>query len=395
MRHNTTHQVLDHYIYMKVNDGQRLVDHLPLVVRVLMLLIPDNKGYRSYIRSNIMQMLILAYQEQENTVAWRMLIDDASTFNEEIGEMSFSVLSRCVIGDTNTNSHKHLSDMYALIPAFYALSNDIRNDVNKHGPKVSWRRFVKPGGEEVKAVEAFLKTRIRQASHNRLMVYDGSSAAYKSAANAGSRMQHPPDRAPLWRNDIRATLETDIKASKRLFVTHFMHLFTEVWPEMKAEVQGGEIIPGDLPAGDLAAIQQEYDAKMNVAQHEEMEQKIAAHADMADAEDFDDGENGADDLSDASTKSIEGAHSKEHKRADVVSDPDEDEDNMPDPENNDNDDEAVPAEEEAAGADNHRVWGGHEEIDDGNILQRRPRERKGRGEKRLLQQMNAYGYVDG
>ena len=49
--------------------------------------------------------------------------------NEEGGEVSFSVLSRLVVGDSTRGSFEHVDKYYSLLHLYRAVSSDIRHDI--------------------------------------------------------------------------------------------------------------------------------------------------------------------------------------------------------------------------------------------------------------------------
>ena len=65
-------------------------------------------------RSMMMQLLNLMYQREHNLPSWQMFSRSTAVFNEEVGEHSFSILSRLVLGDTTKCSFAHMDTMYAL-----------------------------------------------------------------------------------------------------------------------------------------------------------------------------------------------------------------------------------------------------------------------------------------
>jgi hypothetical protein len=80
----------------------------------LLIILAENKS-NTYIRSVIMQLLIILHQKQHNLPTWLILKSSLSLFNEEAGEMSFSVLSRCVVGDTIKHKLDYMNNMYCSI----------------------------------------------------------------------------------------------------------------------------------------------------------------------------------------------------------------------------------------------------------------------------------------
>ena len=63
----------------------------------------------------MMQMLLLMHQRHFDLPTWRMFVSTTAVYNEEIGEMSLSQLSRCVLGDTVKAKFQHMHTQYKLI----------------------------------------------------------------------------------------------------------------------------------------------------------------------------------------------------------------------------------------------------------------------------------------
>ena len=93
-------QVLDYGLLIRLDDGRLLVRQLVKVLQVLLALRGSRKS--AYVDGIIMQLLVLLYQHNKSLPMWTMLVNNANVYNEEAGEQAFSVLSRCVLGDTQT-----------------------------------------------------------------------------------------------------------------------------------------------------------------------------------------------------------------------------------------------------------------------------------------------------
>ena len=68
------------------------------LVRVCRVMMCLNQRYRTYPKAIMMKLLLLVHQRQFDLPTWRMFVTSPAVFNEEIGEMSFAQLSRCVLG---------------------------------------------------------------------------------------------------------------------------------------------------------------------------------------------------------------------------------------------------------------------------------------------------------
>ena len=170
------------------------MDHLIKLLQVLIILKrrPKTRSH-DYISPTIAHIMIVLYQKMNNLPVWTMLKHNMAMFNEEAGELSFSILSRCVLGDTTKSKFDHLSDMYSLIHTFRELDNDLRDDEEKTGPKVNWRTRVKPDSEEVTGTSGWLGQMLRKIQYNQVTEYNGEKKGFMSLASPLSTLvgHHP------------------------------------------------------------------------------------------------------------------------------------------------------------------------------------------------------------
>ena len=95
------------------------------LVRVCRVMMCLNQRYRTYPKAIMMQMLLM-HQRQFDLPTWRMFVTSPAVFNEEIGEMSFAQLSRCVLGDTNKAKFQHVHTQYKLTNLYAATTDTLR-----------------------------------------------------------------------------------------------------------------------------------------------------------------------------------------------------------------------------------------------------------------------------
>jgi hypothetical protein len=186
-------QLLDYGIALKLD---RLRFAMPRLVRLLHLMIMLSEGRsNSYIQSVLMHTMIQMHQSQYELPHYKMLKTSLSMTNEEPGEITFSVLSRCCLGDTTKKKIGHVSDMYRNIHNVRSLDDELRRSVDgsNHGRK-NWRRRFPPEDETVCAVRAFLKGRIRAIKANQAQKYDGNATGYINSTSA-AKHQVPYEHA--------------------------------------------------------------------------------------------------------------------------------------------------------------------------------------------------------
>ena len=87
-------QVVDYGLALKSDNGNLLFSHLIKLLRLNMVLVQKN----AYSRSIMMQLLNLMHQREHNLPSWQMFSKSTAVFNEEVGEHSFAILSRLVLG---------------------------------------------------------------------------------------------------------------------------------------------------------------------------------------------------------------------------------------------------------------------------------------------------------
>jgi hypothetical protein len=236
---------------MKVNDGEKMFDQL-FVLLQLQLLMDPSRGGRAYIRCTICQLLVLLYQRRHDLPAWQMLVRDASMYNEETGEMSFSILSRCVQQEQMAAKHKHLDNMYRMVPHIMSIEDDVHADSigGRDGPKFNWRRVAKKEDETCLAMTAYLKQMCRSAALGTRQQYEGKNSESKCYKNAetGNRLLVPLKKTVcFWRNNVHQILVGDLLSTRNFTLTNFgCDNGSHIWPEMKYQ----PFVPPQPPAAD-------------------------------------------------------------------------------------------------------------------------------------------------
>ena len=200
-----------------------------------------------------MQILVLCHLADHNLPMWKMFTSCFQVFNEESGEICFSILARCVLGDTQKSKFDHLNEMYTLLHTYRSIDMDIKTDHFDNMPTGSWRKVIKPDCEEVLATTDWIKSTLRKLSHKSYLVYDGSLAAWKSAAQATQHMVPRLLVEPLTAvHDRDEILKTILEVAQRRFTTQtWGHCMRSVWPEFEHKLDPSlKSIPRDR-AGEI------------------------------------------------------------------------------------------------------------------------------------------------
>ena len=216
-----------------------------MLLRLNMTLTQKN----AYARSMMMQLLHLMYQREHNLPSWQMFSKSTAVFNEEVGEHSFSILSRLVLGDTTKCSFAHMDMMYALIHTYRANNEDMMNDqFRKARPHKRYSLHKKTA--TLDAIRAFMLHVIRQIRADTYKVYSGpheaKNPAYKGAAAASPLMIRRDLTKNMWERANETpinTLMNNMKKEARATYTGDWagKYCVEQWPEMKSFVVGAPV----------------------------------------------------------------------------------------------------------------------------------------------------------
>jgi hypothetical protein len=183
----------------------------------------------SYSRNMYMNYSILMYHQSINSTFWKMFKEQIICTNEEAGELSFSVLSRCTLGDTVKSKFEQLSRMYSLLHVYRQINQDMADDMGlkkqRHG-----NASIKKDSPEVTIVAAYFTTKIIECRNHAFYEYDGSKKSYQSKIYAQSRMIRNMNPKMIWQDDISAIIKKHEKYVKENMSQYWIHNFTDVFP---------------------------------------------------------------------------------------------------------------------------------------------------------------------
>jgi hypothetical protein len=193
--------VVDYHIALRIDDGMLVFAQLVRVCRVMMCL---NQRYRTYPKAIMLQLLLLMHQRQFDLPTWRMFVTSPAVFNEEIGEMSFAQLSRCVLGDTVKAKFQHMHTQYKLTNLYSATTDTLRTEQGRTARKSGYYSLRKKK-KEVRMVVAFMQETINAIRFKVFQVYTGE--ANKDNPNylysLTPKFEKYTDTSVMWIKDIK------------------------------------------------------------------------------------------------------------------------------------------------------------------------------------------------
>lgn len=161
-----------------------------------------------------------------------MLKHNTGIFNEELGEITFSILCRCVIGDPTKDDFEHMQKVFATLPVLRDIKDDVVKD-NGIATSLSWRHKIKSDGEEVNTVALFFQQSIRRIVSGHYQSYDNNKRAYKNRniAILNSNNTDIIHRVFLTRDQLSSYIDDIHKTAKLDIISDFCHNYTDIWPE--------------------------------------------------------------------------------------------------------------------------------------------------------------------
>ena len=196
---------MDYHIALRIDDGMLVFAQLVRVCRVMMCL---NQRYRTYPKAIMMQLLLLMHQRQFDLPTWRMFVTSPAVFNEEIGEMSFAQLSRCVLGDTTKAKFQHMHTQYKLTNLYAATTDTLRTEQGRT-PRKSGYYSLHKKKKEVRMVTAFMQETINAIRFKCFQSYTGptnkDNPNYLYSLNP--KFEKYTDTSVMWIKDIKPLAE--------------------------------------------------------------------------------------------------------------------------------------------------------------------------------------------
>ena len=153
----------DYGCSLKLDDGNTVLEMQHRLLTIFLLL--DGPQAREYQRALSTSVHLWEWMRSTGHPAWSIFANNASAFNEESGEICFSVLARELAGSGIRSDCDAVSRKFALIKSKIKISQDLNVDLC--GDDFSSRDHcrVDRRSEEVQAATSFFKRMIRALSN--------------------------------------------------------------------------------------------------------------------------------------------------------------------------------------------------------------------------------------
>ena len=196
----------------------------------------DGGTSHNYPKMQLAQMLVIDYWRRTQYVGYEMMIDNLSIYNEERGEMLYSILSRCVLGDNNRSDFEHMDSMFKLLSEYTCMKDDVINDTETSTSSMNHRHTISENDDNLLSVRHFFRRTIRQITKGEYMSYDGSKTCYKSAHYASQSLTSDYQDS-VYMADISSLVDKYANDVKTTLSSGILRPHKDIWTEIDSDVQ--------------------------------------------------------------------------------------------------------------------------------------------------------------
>jgi hypothetical protein len=161
-----------------------------------------------------------------------MMKSNMAMFNEELGELTFSILARSVLADHTKDDFAHMDRLFRLLRVYRDVKGDVVADTSGAANSLNWRHKINKVGEEVVTTELFFKKIIRQMVSGTYQSYDGTPKSYTNAATAATLKVRSTSPLVYMQKDALDAYLLNLMAVMRVDMnTNFLYAYKHIWPE--------------------------------------------------------------------------------------------------------------------------------------------------------------------
>jgi len=214
---------------------------------------PGLKASHDYPKRMLAYMLIMAYWIKIKHVTFDVMEGNMYLFMEEYGEIFFSTLARCVLGDTIKADFDHMNKIYKLLPVYRDVQSDIKSDTNRNADSITWHHTIPTDSPEVAAAAFFFNRTITQ-------IVNGTYKSYTRKAKYGTMVSEvsevTKDYTPIIFNpDIADGVQALCDSINKDISGNWVNSYSDMWPsddlpdDSDAQDDNGDNKSGDDTSG--------------------------------------------------------------------------------------------------------------------------------------------------
>ena len=232
--YNFFYQIVDYGLALRCNHGSLVLSKLPGIIRLLMCLQKNTSDV--YMNSLLSELLVKSNNLEEGLPTFDLFDNAFSLFNEEVGEMSFSVLARLMYSKSHEVNLEIVNKLFILVHEYAALDDELLFDGGIQGMRNGYIK-VDYEGTAALAIRAFMSTVIRQLRCNQFKIYTGEAKFgnpnfMPTGKDTVIKWTVRPLLPLLWIEDLSEPLKTAFKKLKTSLEKPIKDLY-KYWPEFE------------------------------------------------------------------------------------------------------------------------------------------------------------------
>lgn len=185
-------------------------------------------------------LLVLEYQRSIRHYTILMMSSAMAVVNEERGEIMFSLLGMCALGDPMKSDFQHMNAMYKLLPVYRSVKKEIMEDCHRKD-SIAWHHTIPADSPEVAATAFFFNRVIDDIVRGTYGSYDHSLRSYGPAAVAHTwtTAEYMP---VVYILDVAPLVEDMLSGLRRALSGNFVRGHGYIWPPVEVK----ENAPGSV-----------------------------------------------------------------------------------------------------------------------------------------------------
>ena len=221
----------DYGCCLKLGDGEAVLRQQYLLLKVFLVL--NNSNCREYQRALSTSVHLWEWMRSRNHPCWRLFKNNASAFNEESGEICFSVLAREIAGSGVRSDCEAVGSKFKLITTKMRVAQDLKFDPRGEDFAVRKHKEIKTDSAEVRATVHFFERTIRAIVTGAFRHYGADCGALDAQARRArsQRTTVPAGMVDKLKGSDVLTRLKEVSISQRVkFRGYWVHPHRDIWP---------------------------------------------------------------------------------------------------------------------------------------------------------------------
>lgn len=192
----------------------------------------------NYPKMILTYLLILDYWRTTGYMAVDMMRAGMPIVNEALGEGTFSLLGKAVLGDSCKSDFQHMRKLYQMLPIYRDVKDDIQEQQGRNNT-FNWHHTIATNDQAVVLTGVFFNRLIRGVCDGTYRSYDGDPECYLSQRHASQHLTEDYV-ALVYNENVVDDLDVMFTSISRSTRSNFMQGNDDIW----------EISSGDSSASE-------------------------------------------------------------------------------------------------------------------------------------------------